>query len=74
MADTQVGVEIGRYGGWWKRAAARLRPAPTRPAGYHVSRTTNTRPSTRARHRRTPGEAVDVRVHPSGQRITFRRP
>jgi hypothetical protein len=72
MSVTQVGVEIGQRK-WWKRWTARLRPAPTRPPSYHASRTVNTRPGQRGRHRGLPGEQAVTYPHPNGHYITFRR-
>lgn len=73
MGDTQVGVEIGSRRGWWERVTARFRPAPSRPPSYHASRTINTRPRTRGRHRGRPGGVAVTYTHPNGHLITFRR-
>jgi hypothetical protein len=72
MGHPQVGVETGRCK-WWERFTARLRPTPTRPPSYHASRTVNTHPGQRGRHRGTPGAQAVTYPHPNGHYITFRR-
>lgn len=76
MSVTQtMAVEIVRDG-WWRRTLARFRPAPSRPPTYHAShltRTVNTRPGKRGRHRPTAGGVIVTYRLVGGRYVSFRR-
>jgi len=76
MSVTQtMAVQVVRDG-WWHRTKARLRGAPTRPPAYHASRLTrtlNTRPRKRGRHRQSTGGVIVTYRLAGGRYISFRR-
>lgn len=62
---------ITRLGdGWLSNLINRLRPAPSRPPGWHATRQTNTRPGG-GRHRAT-GGAFEVYTLPDGRQFRMR--
>ena len=70
-----MAVQVVRDG-WWRRVVARFRPAPSRPPTYHASRLTrtpNTHPTKRGRHRHCAGGVIVTYRLAGGRYISFRR-